>query len=119
MNSSPWTRNSVPPILWVACVTCGSWRTHSIRDRKRTSGETVSLARGDMGFQADKADSLDSIVKESEKGLKPERSPRTLRSKDRGFPYVSSELVSVRAGEGKGMLPCLVAWLSADGAPFA
>src|SRR2546427_6558182 len=85
MNSSPWTRNSVPPILWVACVTCGSWRTHSIRDRKRTSGETVSLARGDMGFQADKADSLDSIVKESEKGLKPERSPRTLRSKDRVF----------------------------------
>src|SRR5438445_4102508 len=58
----------------------------------------------------DKANSLDSIVKESEKGLKPERSPRTLRSKHRGFPYVSSELVSVRAGEGKGMLPRLVAW---------
>ena len=83
-------------------MTCGSWRTHSIRDRKRTSEETVSLARGDMGFQAGKADSLDSIVKESGRVLKQEHGPRVLRSKKRGLTskcLVNSSLSE--AGEEK------------------
>src|SRR5438132_11032654 len=52
--------------------------------------------------QTDKANSLDSIVKESERVLKQEHGPRVLRSKRRGLTskwLVNSSLSE--AGEGK------------------
>src|SRR5437899_4436750 len=83
---------------------CDSWEVDDpLHQGPKKSLRRTSLARTPgHRSQTDKANSLDSIVKESERVLKQEHGPRVLRSRGRDFTRKCLANPSLsEAGEGK------------------